>query len=354
MVPRCEAVELRILRTAGLGVPEAPAALRDLGVLTLDAARAGVEVTATIPPAEAVTFRFTVAVPGDYTLRVRYEGSGLRLGALGLGGAAEIDAGPSGPFEVISLPLEAAVYSITATAAGRQPVFVDWELIADPGIGQGPAQGVTLLASAPSLAAAQPPGGASTSSQAPAGPVTPAYAPPLMLGMEGQPVGKTDAGSAHVNIVGTGLQEGGADLALAGNAFPVGLGRAALPGDAVPTLALGEEEDQTDGRIVEILPIAADAPAVMPEPGAAWLGRQDLVQALRPESGPSPEGDEPAQDEPRPEENEPVKPDAAFLAMPLGLVTVACIQLRQVPAHARRWFGKARPPIGGSPDRPRR
>ena len=143
---------------AGLG-GVAPAVLRDLGSVSRGAALAGAEATAMIEPGGAVTFRFAIQAAGDYTLRVRHDGDGLSLVALTPAGVATIDPGPAGPFRGVPLRLAAATYEVTASATGGRPVFVDWELLLNSGVGQAASTTPgALLALPPTPSGAAPPG----------------------------------------------------------------------------------------------------------------------------------------------------------------------------------------------------
>ena len=155
------ALESRALPSAGLvglsGI------VRDLGTVTAAAAARGVEATALISPQSSVTFRFSVQDASQYTLLVRHVGDGLTLDASTPAGVAAIDPGAAGPFRVVPLHLDAATYEITATARAGQPVFVDWELLLNGGVGQAVAVAPPAILPAIAIAIPNPaagPGGA--------------------------------------------------------------------------------------------------------------------------------------------------------------------------------------------------
>ena len=157
-----EGLESRSLPSLGLaGVVD----FRELGPVSPSAAASGVEATASIGSGDSVTFRFEIEAAGQYTLLVRHTGDGLTLDAKTPAGSAAIDPGPAGPFQVVPLNLKAATYEVKASAQGGRPVFVDWELLLNTGIGQsaatapGPVLPVfAVQPPAPTLAPATPTG----------------------------------------------------------------------------------------------------------------------------------------------------------------------------------------------------
>jgi len=128
--------------------------LRELGPISRSAATSGVEATALIGSNESATFRFTVEAGGDYTLLVRHSGDGLTLEANSPLGSATIDPGPSGPFQVVPLRLDSTTYEVEASSRDGRPVFVDWELLLNTGVGQVSSSGPSAVL--PSLAVPVP------------------------------------------------------------------------------------------------------------------------------------------------------------------------------------------------------
>ena len=119
-----------------VGVGSVTDVLRALGPVSRAAAVQGVAATASIDSGHAVTFQFEVEAGGNYTLLVRHDGAGLTLTAQTPAGKVAIDAGPAGPFEAVPLALQPGTYEVTAAARGGEPVFVDWELLLNAGVGQ--------------------------------------------------------------------------------------------------------------------------------------------------------------------------------------------------------------------------
>jgi hypothetical protein len=210
----------------------------DLGAVSQALATRGVEVTAAIPAHESITFRFQVEAAGDYRLEVRHVGEGLTLTAQGPGGAASVDPGPAGPFREIDLPLKAAVYEITATAAGDDPVFVDWELLLASGVGQSAATGAAVSSSSAST----------TGIAVPLGPTAALPLPPASTSV-----------NAPVSLAASWLPTvTSSSLAATGLA-----GRAAMVGSIVPTTPDGTDEGSSPVTLggVELANGPLDAPA---------------------------------------------------------------------------------------------
>ncbi len=240
LASRFDCLEARTLRAGdvapGLDV------IRDLGAISVPAAIAGVEATATIAPQGSVTFDFQVRTAGIYTLLVRYEGAGLGLTMSDGGGMSRtVQAGPPGRLAMVDLTLDGSAEQIKASATGRGPVFVDWELFLNSGVGQGAATGVGL-ASGPSVSIPTPASPVATT-HAPAG--TGGQAPAIVIG---GPVGRSD-GLPAIASVGPG----GAALVYSGDGLPEGLvldltsesipePAEATPGRPVPTLELFEDQ----------------------------------------------------------------------------------------------------------------
>jgi hypothetical protein len=126
--------------------------VRDLGSVTPSAAVAGVQATANVPATSSVAFQFSIQLGGEYRLLVRHTGDDLSLVAATPAGTATLDAGQPGPFHQILLDLVPGTYQVTATAAGSEPVFVDWELVLYNGVSQS-ASLVVALGSASTTAA---------------------------------------------------------------------------------------------------------------------------------------------------------------------------------------------------------
>ena len=192
--------------------------VENLGGVSRAAAIKGVEVTAPIAEGGSVTFRFEAEFAGHYTLLVRYTGEGLALKAQGPSGSAFITPGPPGPFATVHLPLEAATYEITATALGDRPVFVDWELLLDTGVGQGAAQASTLVGSAAGIPLPTPPG-----PPAPSASMTATVTPIVSFSMiaVGDPVGRADPNQT-IAPVGPSVSGDSVALAFAGDGLPEG------------------------------------------------------------------------------------------------------------------------------------
>ncbi len=220
-----EGLEPRCLRTGGLAGGGADV-LRELGAVSHAAAAAGVEATATIAPGGAVTFRFEAEAAGHYTLLVRYTGDGLDLVAKGPAGPTSIRPGPPGPFSVVPLTLDAATYEVTASARGGRPVFVDWELLLNTGVGQSAAAGASTTSTSAS-SFALPPG--PTSAPATHADISAsASASVSTVAAVAGPVGRP-ALVAPVAPVGPTTRHGSTALAYAGDGLPEGLAYAALP-----------------------------------------------------------------------------------------------------------------------------
>ncbi len=227
IVSRPEWLEVRDLRAGGLA--SSLDVVRDLGAVSAPAAIAGVEVTATIAAKGSVTFEFRPEVAGRYTLLVRYEGDGLALGLTGPGKASgAIRPGPAGPFSVVSLPVEAASYQIKATALGDRPVFVDWELFLDAGVGQAAASGTSLASSPapviplPASSGSSPSGLASGGPGGPGGIVAASSASSASLAVVGGPVGRPGEVAAMRPVGPTSGPDSPA-LAFAGPELPGGV-----------------------------------------------------------------------------------------------------------------------------------
>ena len=267
---RPEGLESRGLLTAG--VSAGLIAVEDLGEVSRALAIKGVEVTAPIASHGSITFRFDVEAAGDYTLKVRYSGGALELEARGPSGSSSITPGPAGPFSTIALPLRAASYEITASAVDDRPVFVDWELLLNSGVGQGAAVGTTLAAPAVAIPPPSAPGPVASSTVTTPPPSSSAtdWTPAVSSSMiaTGGLVGRPDRLRA-ITPVGPTTPDGSLALAYAGDGLPEG----AL--SSLAQVARGDEPS-TPGEPTSLLALEAlgdAAPDLAALAAPSWLDR---------------------------------------------------------------------------------
>jgi hypothetical protein len=223
---RPEGLEPRSLLAAG--VSAGLNLVMELGEVSKAAALKGVEVAAPITADGSITFDFGVKAAGNYLLKVRHVGAGLTLQATGPSGSASVNPGPAGPFETIALPLKAADYQIKASATDGQPVFVDWELLLTPGVGQSAAIGSTLAAPSASVPL---PGTSAASPTSPSPSTSPTnWGPAVSSAMVGAggPIGRSDPGRP-ISPVGPASPHGAVALADAGDGLAPGALNALAP-----------------------------------------------------------------------------------------------------------------------------
>jgi hypothetical protein len=188
----------------------------------------------------------TLNIGANYTLWCRYTGDHIALVVNGPAGEAELTPQGGGQFHDYHFKFEAGSYTITAVADGAEPVYIDWDLILDNGVGQSAAVSLVSVpvndGIAPLLVSSSPNVTLSPDSSG-TGPRSPLpFSTGLSLIPEGKPLGMPTSSTDHVSVVGPVVEEGSAALANAG----VDLGLAFYP------TATHDAAERSDGRPAEI------------------------------------------------------------------------------------------------------
>lgn len=308
-----------VLATWTVAASSGPVAPNDLGVLWPGPENVtwtpGVSGSDSLAAGQQASYRFVAVCPGIYEVQTQVGAGSIDVGIQSADGASIVQADGLTGISYTVFHLEPGVYDLTLAADGSQPASVDWRLqpvaldyekLANNGVGQTPALTLALVgpvagesgASAntgvpgPSsdgttVTIAGPIGSGSSGPAAGASAFTASPLPPALLvtpetGLAGMPT----ANGWQTGVVGPMAEGAMAALADAGHGLPAGLHFQASPSGNDPTV--GEEELLA---VLDATPTATptgDEPAPGSGPGSpgAESARADAMALARAEGDP--------------------------------------------------------------------